>query len=190
MKCPHCAVWLAADERGAVAAHACERCGGVWLGVEAGRTLLAPVAAELEHVLATGRPALRCASCGAGMEVWISRRIDVEVDVCRPHGVWLDHGELVHVSNAVAALRGVPATRQEIAYAQWGPPRQAQPGRIGPWADGPRPARRGSGDRGEALALGGEIVGGVAEGVAIGAAAEAAGSVLGRVIGFVVGLLD
>lgn len=121
MRCPRCTVVLAQARQAEIDVHACAQCGGVWLHAATAHAILTPLARGFEGVHATGRAALRCCGCGCGMEVWRNRNDGVEIDVCRPHGVWLDHGELVHLSQALAQHRGTPVPPQQAAYARWGP---------------------------------------------------------------------
>ena len=45
------------------------------------------------------------------MEVLRAPRAQVVVDRCREHGVWLDRDELMHISHAVASMRGTAPWR-------------------------------------------------------------------------------
>ena len=167
MRCPRCTVELAQAREGEVDVHACSQCGGVWLHAATAHPILAPLAPGFAGVAATGAPALRCCSCGSGMEIWRNRTDGVEIDVCRPHGIWLDHGELVHLSQALAQQRGVPVPPQQAAYARWGPAAAVGAGAVGLAAVGtaaaiasndPSQEDRGTDAVGEVLANSGDLV--------------------------------
>jgi len=108
--CPRCAkplVWMTTRRFGA---HVCLKCQGMWverrtwehvvrLTEQTGRAgVPQPPARTLER----GSPAVACLVCGATCERLLSWAGAVEVDICRPHGLWFDRDELHAVLEDIA----------------------------------------------------------------------------------------
>lgn len=108
LACPRCAAELNAEIAGAFGLHRCGSCGGVWLDPETFRGLCEADAKDREDEPADAAPGgpdsshrddkvryLRCPVCDDSMNrVNFARVSGVMLDVCRPHGAWLDAGEL------------------------------------------------------------------------------------------------
>jgi Zn-finger nucleic acid-binding protein len=122
-RCPRCASALCQRTAGALVLVECQTCAGLWLEPEQldqlceraeqdGAVLAAlGLRGEPTHKLDSGAvkylPCIRCAQP-------MNRRnfggsSGIVVDVCKSHGVWLDHGEL---ERAVAFARGGGLLRQ------------------------------------------------------------------------------
>ena len=106
-RCPRC--WatrvqrpLQAGRTGSFDLHACETCGGVWLGVEASRRILG----DVEPAPSGQPPALFCPCCN-GAATPLTVPPGVVVDRCDAHGVWFDARELDTICAAVARDKGV-----------------------------------------------------------------------------------
>jgi len=108
LPCPRCGEELAPEIAGAFALHRCSACGGAWLDPETFRTACEPYAKASGpnegHGAERVRPAvtrdepvryLPCPVCRDMMSrVNFARVSGVILDVCRPHGAWLEAGEL------------------------------------------------------------------------------------------------
>jgi Zn-finger nucleic acid-binding protein len=115
LACPECKLDLTPVDSGPVAAHRCSRCRGIWLDPASFQRLCeteaSPPVDETAIVLASParrqqtapRPEDRvryrpCPACGEVMNRSNFGRVSgVIVDVCRPHGAWLDRGELAAI---------------------------------------------------------------------------------------------
>jgi Zn-finger nucleic acid-binding protein len=80
--------------------HGCEACGGVFVEIEALRRPREELSGVVEPRASAPAmdvsPYLRCPMCDEMMARTVfGRRSGVVVDVCRAHGTWFDHGELV-----------------------------------------------------------------------------------------------
>lgn len=112
LACPDCQLDLIPVDSGSVAAHRCARCRGIWLDPVSFQKLCESEARPpVEDTgIVVARPAPRrqtaprpedrvryrpCPACGEVMNRSSFGRVSgVIVDVCRPHGAWLDRGEL------------------------------------------------------------------------------------------------
>jgi Zn-finger nucleic acid-binding protein len=124
MNCPRCGESLQALRLGAMPAHECAACGGVWLDPGTFQKLCddrdehAGVASVLEGRMPT-KPVtpdavkyLFCPQCKKLMNrVNFAHTSGVITDVCKEHGVWLDRGELQRVM-AFVEHGGLAAMRQ------------------------------------------------------------------------------
>lgn len=115
LPCPRCNETMAALRLGETNVRECGACGGLWLDAA---TLQALCDAREAHAgitsaLAARRPTatapdtvryVPCPSCRKLMNrVNFARSSGVIMDVCKPHGVWLDRGELERVIGFVEA---------------------------------------------------------------------------------------
>lgn len=102
-RCPRCRVELV--DSGAV--RSCSSCRGQWASqatlLEMALTMTFPDRPRLHWVEHKRDETLACPSCGAGMRTVRSGR--VELDECKPHGVWFDRDELEHVLYVVSQNR-------------------------------------------------------------------------------------
>ena len=72
-----------------------------------------------------------CPVCGQQMS--LARRGKIEIDVCEPHGVWLDHGELEAIAQRVAGFERIRG-KHAVARAR----RDARElGKVSGWLFGP-----------------------------------------------------
>ncbi len=110
VSCPRCAGALRARRMAGTSLVECAHCGGLWLSPRSFEELCAKSEESAESIASAGdRPAgaavlparvtyLPCIRCGDRM---VPRNFGgtsgVIVDVCREHGVWLDHSELENV---------------------------------------------------------------------------------------------
>src|SRR5579863_6748529 len=104
MRCPNCNRALEPEAEEARPVERCARCAGVFIGQRALRDLLfAQAATPSGTPMDYQRPspaadAVRYRPCPACCEPMLRRNFletsGVIVDVCGPHGVWLDRGEL------------------------------------------------------------------------------------------------
>jgi Zn-finger nucleic acid-binding protein len=108
--CPRCALRLEAESLGGLGVEGCKRCHGCFLARAEWDDLLARVYAR-EHVdmtlLVPAPPGAQpsadllfrvaeCPACGTPMDrCAFATRSKTTVDVCAPHGIWLDGVELV-----------------------------------------------------------------------------------------------
>lgn len=115
-RCPRCAGPLTPGHARRTDAHACGRCGGVWLGVGGWRivesleadTAAVKVAVAASHGATAApdpRPAIHCPSCGATLERRVPHGSGVSVDGCTSHGIWFDRDELQALAAAVRRRR-------------------------------------------------------------------------------------
>jgi len=97
---------------------ACSTCGGAFVGAKTGLRLLAVLEAEV------GEPnaARSCPVCRRAMRTVTAAQ--VEVEVCKAHGLWCDAGELPRLVRAVADAVGKPVPAQ-VAEAPADPPPEA-----------------------------------------------------------------
>jgi Zn-finger nucleic acid-binding protein len=112
--CPRCGgrIWRVQLDVSAVHVEQCSRCLGCFARAgdfselldreEAGQDTalrrFVPVAEGRELPRQTVLPIVRCPHCGREMDrVRFAQRASLIVDVCPPHGIWLDAGELVAV---------------------------------------------------------------------------------------------
>jgi Zn-finger nucleic acid-binding protein len=132
--CPACRSPLDPRRCAQGIAHACRRCGGVWLGNVLARALLSgsdalsvAVAEEVARAAEVPFPApaqgAPCPECGAALVTTLVPRAGVHVDLCAAHGTWFERLELQAVAEAYAALRAaVPAPVHSVATPQESPP--------------------------------------------------------------------
>jgi Zn-finger nucleic acid-binding protein len=106
--CPRCKGMLRSRSVGTTALVECGNCAGIWLSAEEldricqspdVENLVRQHLAELEPanpaISTDGLAYLHCPTCGELMNRKnFGTRSGVIVDVCKPHGVWLDHREL------------------------------------------------------------------------------------------------
>jgi Zn-finger nucleic acid-binding protein len=115
--CPRCKGGLRSRSIGTTALVECGRCAGIWISagelericektdvenlVRQHLSQLAPT----DAVMPTAGPAyIPCPTCGQLMNrKSFGTRSGVIVDVCKPHGVWLDHRELERIVDFVRA---------------------------------------------------------------------------------------
>lgn len=99
-RCPRCHVELV--DAGAV--RACTACRGQWAShatlLEMANVMTEPDPPNVELVPVTRPEVLACPSCGQGMAAL--RYGTVEIDECKPHGIWFDRDELERVLYAVS----------------------------------------------------------------------------------------
>ena len=116
LPCPRCAETMTGLTLGDVDVRECGACGGLWLDPA---TLQRLCDSREQHAAITGMLAARgptagvpvdtvryvpCPSCHKLMNrVNFARSSGVIMDVCKPHGVWLDRGELERVVGFVDA---------------------------------------------------------------------------------------
>jgi Zn-finger nucleic acid-binding protein/catechol 2,3-dioxygenase-like lactoylglutathione lyase family enzyme len=127
--CPRCAkplVWMTTRRFGA---HVCLKCQGMWvervtwehvvrLTEQTGRAgLPQPPARELQR----GQPAVACLVCGATCERLLSWAGAVEVDICRPHGLWFDRDELHAVLEDIAHTTATVKNRAAVGGTELSP---------------------------------------------------------------------
>ncbi|HVS11281.1 MAG TPA: zf-TFIIB domain-containing protein [Planctomycetota bacterium] len=126
--CPRCRGALRSRWLGAVSVVECASCGGLWLGEESFERL-AEDAEQQDLALRTlGQSAERakiddahpvrylpCVLCGDFMmRRNFGSSSGVIVDVCRKHGVWLDHAELERIVRFIRAGGLERARRREV----------------------------------------------------------------------------
>jgi Zn-finger nucleic acid-binding protein len=124
MRCPRCDVALEPVDVDGEIVERCERCGGEFCSNDALRSLLsahaAPPGARGERYR---RPSpftdpvryRKCPQCGEMMTRRNFRESSgIVVDVCAPHGVWFDRGELAMVIE-FAATGALAKAEQDIA---------------------------------------------------------------------------
>ena len=105
-KCPRCSAEMELDVVDGIELDICYSCGGTWYDREELEERLAKADPELDESDSAAEPAaqadwrrkdamyLKCPKCGRPMNrVNFGRRSGVIVDVCGPHGVFLDAGE-------------------------------------------------------------------------------------------------
>lgn len=150
LACPRCHEALGAEILGPIAPHRCARCGGLWLDPPSFRsvcdveTRASPRALALREQSAPGAPPpedrvryLPCPACGQPMNrVNFARVSGVIVDVCRPHGAWLEAGELQAIRRFV---RGPGLSR----YLRRRALDEERNGRLGAASPSPPPAGGG-----------------------------------------------
>lgn len=137
LACPGCGAPMLCQSVGGLALHQCGRCAGLWVP-EGGLEALVESAREARGAGAPtpprvrgGNPALQrvryrlCPECGAQMHRRNFRRSSgVIVDVCRPHGTWLDADELEQIAGF---LLGRSRDAAFVAGGEPGPPAAAAP---------------------------------------------------------------
>ncbi len=115
--CPGCGADLGLEILGALSVRRCGRCKGLWLDPPTFRGLAGDDGREPAAVLppspgthpaaAPGPDPARCRACPECGDVMgragFARVSGVTVDVCRPHGAWLDAGELAAIRRFVRA---------------------------------------------------------------------------------------
>jgi Zn-finger nucleic acid-binding protein len=114
LHCPRCAgrLWRVQLDVSAVHVEQCSRCLGCFAragdfselldreeaGHDAALRRFVPVAAGRELPRQTVLPIVHCPHCRREMDrVRFAQRASLIVDVCPPHGIWLDAGELVAI---------------------------------------------------------------------------------------------
>jgi Zn-finger nucleic acid-binding protein len=130
--CPHCSgAPLKAIEAGGVAMGQCASCGGLWLGSEAFQQICTDREKQ-SAAMGVDSPAStaarqdvryrKCPLCGRLMNrKHYAHRSGVIVDVCRPHGVWLDADELRRIIEFIRSGgldRAREAQKEEIERQQ------------------------------------------------------------------------
>ena len=124
LSCPRCAETMTALTLGEASVRECGACGGLWLDAS---TLQRLCDAREQHASITGMLASRvptagipadtvryvpCPACHKLMNrINFARSSGVIMDVCKPHGVWLDRGELERVVGFVDG-GGLTAARE------------------------------------------------------------------------------
>lgn len=121
LACPDCRTELEVVTSGAVLAHRCGRCRGVWLGPKAFQQICQqedrPPGEETAIVQARvpgvdQRPSSKeervryrvCPTCSDVMSRTNFAKVSgVVIDVCRPHGAWFDKGELAAIRRFLRA---------------------------------------------------------------------------------------
>jgi Zn-finger nucleic acid-binding protein len=137
-RCPRCASGLVADTAADVVVDRCSSCRGTWFDVgEVNRVVdlttrgltkeqvkeVEARLAERAQVLHPADPSLACVRCGKRMDRrLVAPRSQVLVDVCSPHGLWFDGGEVEAFSEFVAN-HGLEVLRH-WADAVYVPPRK------------------------------------------------------------------
>ncbi|MFT3696396.1 MAG: zf-TFIIB domain-containing protein [Kofleriaceae bacterium] len=108
-RCPRCHVEL--TDAGAV--RSCTSCRGQWAShatlMEMALTMTFPERPYVNLVEVTRDEVLACPSCGAGMTA--EKFGAVELDECKPHGIWFDRDELEHVLYIVGAVATLSKSR-------------------------------------------------------------------------------
>ncbi len=99
----------------------CQSCSGAFVGAELGLRLLAVLEADVRDP----NPSRLCSVCRRAMRSVVAA--DVEVEVCKAHGLWCDAGELPALVRAVANAVGKP-----IPAVLADPPAPAQPEPLAP----------------------------------------------------------
>ena len=117
LPCPRCAHGLGVVE-GQPSCRGCGGCGGVFVESEALRRphdeLPGVVEPEASAPALDVAPYVRCPVCGEMMARSVfGKRSGVVVDVCRAHGTWFDHGELVRAIEFVERGGLEEAARRE-----------------------------------------------------------------------------
>lgn len=155
--CPRCRAALRVRELGPQSAIECSSCAGLWLAPAFFEELCRRaeqeglVAAALEGRPGTGAtgaaPAsyIPCITCG---ELMLRKNFGecsgVVIDVCKHHGVWLDHRELARILAFVQQGGLLRAREREVARLQRAAERRAQnalpPAVPGAFPGGPRDA--------------------------------------------------
>ncbi len=119
LACPRCSNTLRAAMAGDVLMDECTRCGGLWLEHDVFREIVARerdremlfealsqlgrVRVAQPHTGGDERFYVPCPRCEQIMDRRQFARISkVIVDVCKPHGIWLDHDELPRIVRFVA----------------------------------------------------------------------------------------
>jgi len=126
--CPRCRGTLRSRSLGSVSVVECASCGGLWLGEESFERL-AEDAEQQDLALRALGPSperskigdvhpvryLPCLACGDFMmRRNFGSSSGVIVDVCRKHGVWLDHAELERIVRFIRAGGLERARRREV----------------------------------------------------------------------------
>ena len=125
--CPNCKVTLASKVYDGVAFTECPQCMGVWIFEDDLRHLESENVHDLEKIDETSAPihpvsspseVLACPDCGMAMQQ-CHFMIDGPILLHRCsacEGLWVDHGELTQMAQAIEAANR-PPTREEIAAA-------------------------------------------------------------------------
>lgn len=127
--CPRCNVLLRSREVGKLALVECDGCGGIWIDPALLQRLCDDAGARKSVGEALGeRPTrqtpkgatagpvyVRCPECGTLMNRKMFSGISgILIDVCKGHGVWMDHGELAGALRFVEGGGMVEARRREV----------------------------------------------------------------------------
>lgn len=112
MSCPRCLSNLVEGRIGALTAHVCPRCVGVWLTTDmtwkVADGLDETTLTELREGAERARAAvdetpdeLPCPCCDKAMRRQRLARAALDVDVCDAHGTWYDRGEIERIAAIV-----------------------------------------------------------------------------------------
>lgn len=150
LPCPRCRSEMRPVRVGALVLRECPECGGAWMAGEAFERMCAEreqQASVRSYIFALTRPEgapaidtvryVPCPSCGRIMNrTNFARRSGIILDVCTPHGVWLDHGELGRLAAFIDGGGLVVARRrdreEERLAAEARRSRETQPSPVHP----------------------------------------------------------
>jgi len=125
LQCPRCQLSLAGVTAGTIALTNCAQCGGVFVAAATFQTICVDPQAQAD-VLALNQPPtapidphvkyLKCPQCLAMMNRCnFAHRSGVIVDICKPHGIWVDHDGLRQI---VAFIRAGGLERAQAAASE------------------------------------------------------------------------
>lgn len=116
-RCPHCPdAVLESHEVEGRKVLACPACAGAFVGAKRGLRILAVLEADVGDPV----PSRLCPVCRCAMKSVVAA--EVEVEVCKTHGMWCDAGELPKLVRAVAT-----AVRKPVPTRFAAPTAPAQP---------------------------------------------------------------
>lgn len=128
--CPRCLVPLRSRAVGKHVLVECDGCAGVWIDPEllerlcddagarksVGEALGERPARQASQAAQAGPVYVRCPDCGNLMNRKMFSGISgILIDVCKGHGVWMDHGELAGALRFVEGGGMVEARRREVS---------------------------------------------------------------------------